>query len=107
MIEIRQQVAVGTKAAIPMYKVYRWNGEKREYLGWCGRGANAKFNPYREYTDTDKKLILRAVNDYMQANGYPPLKRYGQHGLTVDQIEELKQRAGLTRAPQVEDDDDE
>lgn len=105
MIEVIQQVAVGTKQALNMYKVYRYRGEAREYLGWCTRGHNAKFNPYREYTDTEKKNILQAVNAYMADNGYPRITRYGQHGMTVAQVEELKSRAGLVST--VSEDEDE
>lgn len=106
MIEVRQQVGVGKKDALNMYKVYRWNGDKREYLGWCARGKNAKFNPYREYTDTDKKAILRAVNDYMTENGYPIITRYGTHGMTTAQVEALLNRAGVGQE-ETEIDDDE
>lgn len=104
MIEIRQQVAQGTRDALNMYKVYRWNGEKREYLGWCKRGHGAKFNPYREYTDTDKKAILAAVNAYMKDNGYPPITRYGRHGMTAAQVEALLSRVTQT-GTEVDDDE--
>ena len=89
MIEISQQVARGTSRAVPMYKVYRTNGDQREYLGWFGRGKFAKFNPYREYTDSDRMAIMAAINNYNFAHGYPEITRYGSHGLTQAQIEGL------------------
>lgn len=92
MIEVRQQVAQGTKQALNMYKVYR----DGKYMGWLTRGNNSKFNPYREYTDAERKEILAAVNEYMRDNGYPPITRYGSHGLTVAQVSSLIEQAGLT-----------
>lgn len=103
MIEVVQQRCRDTKKALAMYKVYRWRGEEREYLGWFAPGRNNAFNPYRLETDTDKKAILRAVNTYLAENGYPPIKRYGSHGMTVEQIE-----AALgTLQPNDTDEDDE
>lgn len=106
MFEIRQQVAQGTQDALNMYKVYRFAGQAREYLGWFARGSNTKFNPFREYTDTDKKAILKAVNEYLTENGYAAISRYGNHGLTQAQIESLLQKAGLAKQEEEEDDDE-